>query len=80
MDKGAGMTARVSLDHQTRRDIALLHARRVFVEEIAPRYPQATLRQIATLLTVQKVPPVRRRGGWTEKMAHDLLQRVRNRA
>ena len=67
---------RVSLSPPLRAAIARMHARQTYLEHVAPLRPQATLDQLAAVLTVRRVPAVRGRSGWNSKRTHDLLHRA----
>lgn len=80
MDKGAGMTARITLSPPLRRALADLHARQTFQQHLAEHYPRATCEQLAEHLTIQKVPPVRGHGPWDVMRVHNLLKRAKRSA
>lgn len=68
---------RVVLSPALRRQVADLHALAVVVEHVLPHHPQASLEQLAALLTLRRVPPVRGDGPWSAMRVHHLLQRAK---
>lgn len=75
-----GRGARVVLSPPLRRAVADLHAKRVWQEHLAGLWPRANLEQLADLLTLRQVPPVRGSGPWSAMRVHHLVQRVRRSA
>ena len=75
-----GRGARVVLSPPLRRAVADLHAQRVWQEHLAPLWQRANLHQMADLLTLRQVPPVRGSGPWSAMRVHHLVQRVRRSA
>lgn len=72
--------ARVVLSPPVRRAVADLHAKRVWAEHLAPLWPRANLEQLAAVLTLRQVPPVRGSGPWSAMRVYHLVQRVRRTA
>jgi len=71
---------RVVLSPPLRKAVADLHAVQVFKEYLAPHHPEATLPQLADLLTARQVPPVRGSGPWSPMRVHHLMMRARRAA
>ena len=71
---------RVTLSPALRREIADLHAARIFEEHLAEHFPRASFEQLAALLNAAQVPPLRGGGRWNTQRVHTLLQRARRAA